>query len=350
MANGRRGVPQPKKRPQPKPAPKKLSGQPGNRPNRRVPGSGDLYNPFNSRIVPTLQSEGKAFPVEGMAIRGSDVVSDRTLIVVTNTGESGTILGAYKHTGATMSVGVETVPTLADGSNNGGPTSMRAMKCGVQIINRTKLLDQGGKVTVLNASQRLALPTNPSGLSATQFTELCNDICNHPKAVPYNGQDFAHAKTFVCHPLDTTDYHRYDLSAGTDTADGFAAHWATWSGSTHYSRPMSTILIVLETIDPANKYDIRAKAAFYTRWPLDTIMGQNMKPIPTHSAAAVNKAKDEAEALAHVAREGAAGGVAAAAAGLAYKGLSAMRMGAARAMPALEMGAEAAPMLLPLLG
>lgn len=353
MANGRRKVPQPKKRPQPKPTPRR---PPARRamPGRRVLGGGDLYNPFNPRAVPTLQSEGKAFSMNGMAIRGGDTVSERTLIVVTNTGESGTILGAYKHTGAVMSTGVETIPTLTAGSNAGGPTSMRAMKCGVQIINRTKLLDQGGKVTVLNASQRLSIPAAPASLSATDFTELLNNICNHPSAVPFNGQDFSHAKTFVCHPLDSTDYHRYDVSAGADTANGFAAHWATWPGSTHFSRPMSTILIVFETIEPSNKYDIRAKGWFYTRWPLDTIMGQNMRPVPTQPQALVNKSKDEAESLAHVAREGAAGatgGALAALGGMAYRGMS--RAAAARA-PAIAAGeglgfAELLPLMAPLL-
>lgn len=276
--------------PQPKPKAKAKPNKP--RQNR---GDRDVFNPLNSALIRSISSQGDAYPVSGLA--RADIVTQeagRTLLIVTNTGVSGTLAAQIYVT--TPSASRYTIPTLASAASAGGPTSGRAMKAGVTIVNVTKRLDVGGRIYVLNANQRFSLPAAPSAMSAANWSSLADEIIAHPHTRAYTGGDFITPKTFVCHPVSDPDYTAFTPWTGTELLDPFCAHWAIWSGTTALRRPMSTIAIVIDTFPDAsvNDYSFSMRGSYYTRWPLASVPGQNQKPIPTGPAGSINKEIEDA--------------------------------------------------------
>lgn len=268
--------------------------------NNRVP---DVYNPLNTSLIRSVMSEGHAFPIWGMT--RSDIITNeagRQMLFVTNTGNSGTICYSIYQT--TPSATRYTIPTLSSSASAGGPTSGRAMKCGITVVNVSKRLNVGGRIYVLNASQRLAFGAAPSAMTQLQWKAVADAIIAHPHTRSYTGGDFVAPKTFVCHPTNETDYDKYVAWNGTDTLDQYFEHLAVWSGSTTTLRPMSTICIVIEPFpdDSVNDYSFTSRAAFYSRWPLASVPGQAHIPVPTAAAAVINKERDATERNAQVPR------------------------------------------------
>jgi hypothetical protein len=84
---------------------------------------------------------------------------------------------------------------------------------------------------------------------------------------------------------------------------------------------MSSIWVIMEAPSVAQAYTLQFSGSWYTRWPLDTVPGQSMRPVPTAPASAINAARDAAERASiptsmASAVVGAAGGVVAALAGV----------------------------------
>lgn len=307
----------------------------------------DLFDPRNNLLVPTVVSEGAAFPISGSTISNHTInTAYRTLLVCTNTGVAGTVMAKIA-ADTTIYPAQYTIPLLSPHSAAGGPTSGRAMKGGLTLCNRTQKLNQGGQVSVLNAVQRVSLPAAPSSMTQAQWNDFFDSIVAHPKTKIYNGSDFNKSKTFVSHPLDETDYLGYSDWQGSLTMNDFWDHVAVWPGSVHQKRPMSTIFVVFEAAPVNNTYEAKTRSSFYTRWPLDSVPGQAHRAVPTAPANVINNHRDHAEANAHVPRgEEAAVGLGAAAAG----GGAAWLFNAARAAQAGAMavgeGLElAAPLL-----
>lgn len=226
-------------------------------------------------------------------------------------------MGFAVNASASPSSAVYTIPLLAASDNTGGPTSGRAMKGGVTFVNRTQLLDQGGQVTILSCTQRVRVPQAPSLMTQAEWNTFMDSLVAHPAARIFSGTDFRKSKTLITHPLDSTDYLRYDGWHGTLTLDEFFAHVAIWPGQTPLPRPMSTIFVVFESPSTTNTYEFKTRGHFYTRWALDTVPGQAQKPVPTAPAKLINMLRDHAEATVHMPRSEEAGvaAVAAAAAG-----------------------------------
>lgn len=307
----------------------------------------DIFDPRNPHLVPTIVSEGLAFPMVGSTVQAVNAgTAARTLLAVANTGVAGTVL-SYLTNNTTPGLGVNTIPLLANGSDAGGPTSARAMKSGVTIVNRTKLLDQGGQLAVLTASQRVSLPAAPSAMTQAQWNTFLDSIVAHPRSKLYSGSDFQKSKTFINYPLDQSDYIGYQGFHGTLTVDEFWSHIAVWPSSGHEQRPMSTIFIVMETPSATNAYEVKTRSAFYTRWPLDSVPGQAHRPVPVANASVVNQHRDHAEATAHLPRgeEVAIGAGAAAAGGGAAWLINAARAAQAGAAAVGEGLELAAPLL-----
>lgn len=169
-------------------------------------------------------------------------------------------------------------------------------------------------------------------------------VVSHPSSTIYDGTDFAKPKTFICHPLDQTDYLKYGGWHGTDTLDEFWSHIAIWPGHNPDSRPMSTIFVVIEQPAVQNAYELKARARYYTRWPLDSVGGQAQGVVPTASANVVNAARDRAEATAHIPREGAVAAAGAAVMG----GLGWVARGARAGAAAIEGAGALMEPLLPM--
>ncbi len=277
----------------------------GNRRSRRskMPsGMGDLFDPRNPVLVPSIVSEGAAFPISGSTIRNLSMdTSVRTIVAYTNTGHAGTVM-SWVNTSATPGSEVNTIPLLAAADTAGGPTSGRSMKGGLSIVNRTQVLNMGGQVAVLNSTQRVSLPAQPSSMTAAQWSAFMDEIVAHPKTRIYNGADFKKGKTFIAHPLDQTEYVHYEGWHGTLGLNEFWQRIAIWSDVNPEPRPMSTIFLVFEPNSVNNVYEFKTRSAFYTRWPLNTVPGQAHRPVPTAPAAVINAHRDHAEATSHLAR------------------------------------------------
>lgn len=270
--------------------------------NRSVGARVDLFDPRHPGLVPTVTSEGHAFPIVGATVSSFiATTSSRSLFVYANTGGAGTVAAAV-NASSTPSSAVYTIPLLADADDVGGPTSGRAMKGGLTFVNRTQLLDQGGQVVTLNCTQRVRLPAAPSSMTQAQWNTFMNSLVAHPMARIFSGTDFRKSKTLITHPLDSTDYLRYTGWNGTLTLDELFSHIAIWPSLDPKPRPMSTIFVIFEAPATQNTYEFKTRSHFYTRWSLDTVPGQAQRTVPTAPANVVNQHRDHAAATAHIPR------------------------------------------------
>lgn len=298
------GAPKPAPKAKARPAPKKPKSQP---PPQQLPRKKKaqkpaatssirgIFNPHNRLPVPTLVSEGSAFHASGvMRNEVTQAIGTRFMIVCSSTGHSGTP-GSIVFP-AVPTVGIRTIPTLALGGTAGGPTSGRAMKAGVTIVNSTAALNRGGRVYVLNSNQRVELPAAPSAMIPADWDTMMNEIVAHPKTRALSGSHFAEPKTLVCHPTDQADYLNYGEWYGGITVDNFWSHISIWPGVVSQRRPMSAVYIVFEGPAAVQDYTVSWRAHYYTRWPLDSILGQSQKFVPTKDAKTLNDGRDHAEA------------------------------------------------------
>jgi hypothetical protein len=285
---------------------------------------------MDPRPVPSPVFEGKAFPVVDM-FRYPISMEAGAIIFMTNVGDAGTCMSVVNLSGGT--VGLYTVPTLAS-----GPTSGRAMKASLSLVNTTQNLNRGGSVWRANLNQRIDLPAAPSAMSLAQWTAVRNEITGHPDTVQVSANDFAVApQTLVAYPADSTAYHAYrDWKTGI-TTDEYFEYLAQWPTSSYRQRPMSTLVYIIGSQTVVNNYTVTARVTNYTRWPLDSIPGRQSKPVPTASPTVVNRLHASAWGAAQTAL------VTATAAGAAAAKVLATRAG--------ELAGEAAvePLLMPLL-
>lgn len=257
---------------------------------------GHIMSPIVPSLVPSLAFQGEAFPISGIVRLDLTVPdTDRVLIFVTNTGVSGTIMQRLQWNssagGATAidAKQVYTIPTLTAGDTAGGPTSMRAMKCGLSVTCRTPMLERGGLVYVLNTSQRLravALPDADGatpGLNRGQADGFFNGIVAHPHTRALDWSDFGKPRHMYGHVVDDPRYNDFDENKGTITNNNFFQHIALGGNSVPLDRPMSTIIIAIDRPSKQQTALFTAMASFYSRWPLDTVAGQNQRKIPTTS-------------------------------------------------------------------
>jgi hypothetical protein len=193
---------------------------------------------------------------------------------------------------------VFTVPTLALADDVGGPTSGRAMKIGLSLVNTTPLLNRGGRVFQLNANQRLKLARAPSAFLQADYFALADSIQAFPDTIEYDASEFGKTREFTGSVVDYANYEAFQEWEGTNTIDEFYAHFTVWPGSSPDTRPMSTIFIVFSPPAVAQTYTLSAKSAHYTRWPIDTIPGQSQLPIPTAPIATINRIHSIAEEVA----------------------------------------------------
>lgn len=315
--------------------------------NRTVGARVDLFDPRHPGLVPSVTSEGHAFPIVGATVSSFIATTgSRSFFVYANTGNAGTVAAAV-NAASTPSTAIYTVPLLADADDAGGPTSGRAMKGGLTFVNRTQLLDQGGQVVTLNCTQRVRLPAAPSLMTQAQWNTFMDTLVAHPMARIFSGTDFRKSRTLISHPLDSTDYLRYTGWHGTFTLDQFFSHIAIWPGLDPAARPMSSIFVIFEAPSAQNTYEFKTRSHFYTRWPLDTVPGQAQRAVPTAPASVVNQHRDHAAATAHIPRGEEAGVAAVAAAAGAGAGwlANATRLAVAGAQGIAEGLELAAPLL-----
>lgn len=249
-------------------------------------------SPYSSTLIPVLTLCGAAFPYTGI-VRADITLNtgDTVIIGATNTGQSGTVFTVgYLAAGALTvpSYAVYTIAAIAASDVAGGPTSGRAMKCSLGLVCTTPQLSRGGRVTTLNSQSRVRLDFAPSLNNRAQFLALADSIRIVPTSKALDATDFAPEKQMSNNIVDQTTYEDFEEWAGTQSVDEFWEHIAVWPGATRRDRPMSTAWCVLSPPVGQQTYTISGSASYYTRWPLFTVPGQSMRPIPTASASTIN--------------------------------------------------------------
>lgn len=267
----------------------------------REPELGDVFDPRNPNPVPTIASEGLAFPVSDKAAFSTTLETGRRrLIIMSNVGSSATI-GLSVGVWATPGIATLDAPMVA-----GTPaTYMRSMKGSISIVNTTKRLDMGGNVYVGHFNQRLVTPNAPSLMTEAEWNTLLDGIVSNPDTVAYSGAAFEHEHRWVSHPSNQVNYIDYNPYISTLTADQYAQRVFTYG--TSFQRPMSIIAIVFEDPPIKQTYSMAYEASWYARYPLTNLVSRAMTPVPTAGANVVNALRDMAEQHKDVARKGVRG-------------------------------------------
>jgi hypothetical protein len=290
--------------------------------------------------VPSVLSDGRALPHTGLISDDFVVHLNRKILLVTNTGDSGTVgmLVEVDSNGSVVGLPVTyTIPTMAQPDADGGPSAARSMKLGVTVINCSNALKRGGRITYLNSSQRLpalsfTLPVppllHPSNWHYGQYQNLVDGIKSSPYRRRITADDLVTPKQLIAYPVDSISYNKYSSFKGALSSSVFLTPETVEDGVTYPAhnrthtefldyisvhspgnpevtpRPMSTIAYIFEPTSEPQDYSLTVRGAYYTRWPLTSVPGQSMKNTPTAPAAHLNQLHNHAEAtandLAHV--------------------------------------------------
>ena len=294
---------------------------------RRSQGLPNFLDPMSPVAPPTAISSGKALPHNGL-VSGDFVVgsTNTTVLVCTNTGDSGTVGVLWNVSPAGEYVDGETVftiPTLALADNEGGASAVRASKLSVTVVNCTNTLKRGGRVTYLNSSQRL--PERKTN-AALRYAAIIEGVKSSPYRRRITGDQLSHPQQLIGYPVDATRYEEFTPHNGTLTADEFAPYLfrASLTDPAPKTRPMSTVVYIFDPVTDPQDYSVTIRASYYTRWPITTVPGQSMTMMPTADPKAINHVRDHAESTANDLVHVAEGGALAMAAPRAAEGLRAL--------------------------
>lgn len=289
----RKAAAAPKRRAQAKKKPAAKKNTLRNRPRLDM---GNVMDPLYPRPVPTLMVQGHALPVTGVTTKGATLNTltfVRAVLAVTNTGNSGVIMSLLANNNGTISREKFTVPLMASDHSGGGPTTGRAMKWSLDIMNSSPAINRGGRVWVLQTDQRLTLATNPDALDAASLNLLCEQIVTHPHTVEQNGNNFTSKKPYrlLGGVNDQPTYERFsDWQLAVDvTVDVFWASLGVWPNLAVQPRPMSSVFLVFDPVAFNQEYTFLARGTWYARYPLTTLPGQMHTPVPTAKPETVNK-------------------------------------------------------------
>lgn len=341
----------PKAQPVPKKAPQKIA--------QRQHGARfeAFLDPQFPHPTPSIASDGSALPHTSLATEDFQVKDHTTILLATNTGNTATVgmllsidaAGEYVAHSAKMLH----IPTVSQSDLNGGPSAGRAMKLSVSVVNCSNALKRGGRVSYINSSQRLpAIGNVPADNSTmgTNYLSISNSIKQSPYRRRLTGDNLGTPTKLVAHPTDHISYSEFRPWKGVESVEDFmkslvvsTSHVGTSLTSSYFNvdegrRPMSVIAFVFDPVAEQQDYSVTIRASYYTRWPLLTVPGQAMTPIPTAHAKVVNAAVDQAVDSAHDLKEMAAGGMGAV---IAQKGLPFLRQAVGRMFPAARAAAPA---------
>jgi len=257
-------------------------------------------SPFFNTLIPTVLNQGRAFPYTGLVrLDFTQLVGDTILIAATNVGIAGTVFTTITQNGAgAPNYQVWTIPTLALADTVGGPTSGRAMKMSLGLVNTTPLLNRGGRVTVLNGQSRIRLDNAPSAASLATFNNIVATIRAMPNTQMHDAAHFGVERQMTSSVVDSVTYEDYEEWVGTESVDEFWEHIAVWVGSVRRDRPMSTVWMVLSPPAVQQTYTVSAKASYYTRWGLSTVPGQSQYDVPTATPTFINRLQSHAATMA----------------------------------------------------
>jgi len=284
-----------------KAAPKKSAAAPQSRPRgaRGRPNGSyiRIYDPEVTGIPPTILPSGKAVSVDGLVRLATNPLNNRGAIFVS--GVSGTSTVACNVNTSVPAVGVGglvtlDVPTLTSGFGAGGPTSSRCSKISLHTVNTTSKLNLGGRVYIGVFDQRLKFPNTPSLMTQAEWQTVFDTLIGHPNTMEITTMHGMGVKK-LCHVVDTPDYENYETHVGSINADTFFAHIANWTGSNELTRGMSTTVFIFDQPPVTQNLLHTVRAQHLTRWPVDTVLGQQMKMTPVANPSVVTEQRVAAE-------------------------------------------------------
>jgi hypothetical protein len=256
------------------------------------------FDATNSALPKSLLPVGDAVAVPSVIRTSvSAGINNRIFVFMTNCGGTGTF-GAVVKLSPRGSPSVTqyaltmlNAAVLADDATSGGPTSSKPASATLEVCNVTKRLDVGGKVYSLVLDQRLVFPGSPiagaEGMTLEQWHEMFDSLVQHPKTKSHSGENYTKPKKHSSVPVDNTDYDNFFQHRGVLNFVDFAKHIGTWpnpgsllDNESQISRAMSTIILMVDTPPADATYEFSAHAQTYTRWPVTTVTGRLMKPVP----------------------------------------------------------------------
>lgn len=263
-----------------------------------------LLSPLNPAVVPTTRCFGKSLPVSAVCHDELTMnVGNRVMYLINNNGVSATLMVKITAAGGVMTdPGKSTFmcEVLKASSTLGGPTSGRAMKAGVSIVNNTPVLDAGGRIYVLNADQRIALPDDVAALTLAEFNTLCDQVKQNPHRRILDGADFKSPKHFHTHVTDPVTYEQFDSWRGTLSVSDFGAYLSEYPGTPDKEkRSMSTLIVIMEPAAKQQDYTVTARGMWVTRWPLNSIGAFVSKDAPTAPLQTIDNAFKDGAATAN---------------------------------------------------
>lgn len=278
---------------------------------KRLP---NFLDPMCPVPAPTVTSDGRALPYTGLETLDFKVdTTNYTVLLATNTGDTGTVGVLFKVSpggaGVEGSMNTLTIPALALADSAGGPSSSRAMKFSVSVVNCTNNYKRGGRVTYLNSAQRL--PTISSN-GPTAYLDVITGVKTSPYRRQVNGTDLITPRQLIGFPVDGTVYRQFRAHHGTLTEFGlFERILSAGLLVNPGPRPMSAIAYVFDPVSDEQDYSVTIRAGYYTRWPITSLPGQKMEAIPTAEPRVVNAVHDHVESTANDLVHVAEGGIAA---------------------------------------
>lgn len=263
-----------------------------------------VFDPTNTMIPPVLISQLGVFPIQN-TYRSEVFQSAGTqyFVMVSAIPGRGTsaVFGFYNPVATTVIPLTQfqpwTFPLLALTGHSGGPTASRCTKVGVRITNATPNLTCGGRVYVSNLNQRVKFPGDPATMTGVNWSDMMATIRSlpEPMTMPETWKSFSEKrkdKPIYCRVVDEVKYQDYNFHNGPcpDAID-FFDHVGTWTTAVEEPRPMSTVIISwTAATTAANLQDLtfNVDAQYLTRWPIDSVPGQNARDVSGSPPADVN--------------------------------------------------------------
>jgi hypothetical protein len=249
---------------------------------------GQIYNPFShTGPVPVAEYEGKAVCLRSSyQTQISANASADTLLLFQNLGHGVKLMGR---------VVIDATPNPGDGFNSfagnflqesatqGGPTSGRAMRLGVEVQNTTKRVDMGGRVFTLVSSERQFLPADASSMTQAQWQALADGIVTNPKTIGYNGAVLESPVRLYSTPHTQKSYLGYGSWTGnSEGVDDYYKH-ATNANGSMLDMPMSVIWVALKANAQQNSYNFRVLADYHVRYGATNVLSTKMAHAPLAS-------------------------------------------------------------------
>jgi len=253
-------------------------------------------NPRIPGIVPSIAPSAKALLQQGsMRVNISCPTSAGafTLVFATNVGTSGMLASIVQYNAGSASVATISgvvIPSLAHSNTIANllaaPTSARAQKCGLQLVNITAAVNACGLVMAANVPSRFEFPTNPTAMTGVQWEAVRLDLVSSPLVKTYSGAQLLRRHEIIATMSDHATYetfHEWDDNNGLTPAqvvDNWFKHIADWPSTAMTSRPMTTMVLVLDTPTSQQTYNLAVSGTYLCRWPIASVPGQMVHDIP----------------------------------------------------------------------